>query len=216
MLFVLKVSIDGISPKVWRRIVVPDTCTFEQLHYAIQDVIGWDGTHLYKFYKLEGRMDEIVFGKKKLISSILSTSKDDVRYEYDFGDSWDHIVVLEQIVEESNFTQKYYPICLEGKNAAPWDDIGGCWGYENFKKIMQNKEHEEYEEMNQLWHDSIPGVKDDDIFDPTEFDKTRVYFQNLWNDGKYRKNAPRWIHNDAPEPLRRSLGSARKRGVSNT
>ena len=45
----VKVWLLGISPMVWRRLLVPDTCTLHELHGVIQVAMGWEGIHLYQF-----------------------------------------------------------------------------------------------------------------------------------------------------------------------
>ena len=45
----IKVWLLGISPMVWRRVLVPSTCTLHELHGVIQVAMGWEGIHLYQF-----------------------------------------------------------------------------------------------------------------------------------------------------------------------
>jgi hypothetical protein len=46
----IKVWLVGISPMVWRRVLVPTTFTLRELHGVIQVMIGWEGIHLYDFH----------------------------------------------------------------------------------------------------------------------------------------------------------------------
>lgn len=67
------------------------------------------------------------------------------RYEYDFGDSWNHEVLFEGVVRADSKVK--YPLCLEGARACPPEDCGGVWGYADFVEAIQNPDHEEHEEM---------------------------------------------------------------------
>jgi Plasmid pRiA4b ORF-3-like protein len=46
----VKVWLTGISPMVWRRVLVPSTFTLHELHGVIQVAMGWEGIHLYDFH----------------------------------------------------------------------------------------------------------------------------------------------------------------------
>ena len=45
----IKVWLLGISPMVWRRVLVPSACTLRELHGVLQVAMGWEGIHLYQF-----------------------------------------------------------------------------------------------------------------------------------------------------------------------
>jgi len=83
-------------------------------------------------------------------------------YEYDFGDSWDHTLLVEKILPSQEGAR--YPICLKGKRACPPEDVGGVWGYENFLEAFRNPDHDEHEEYL-TW---IGGEFDSDAFDLEE------------------------------------------------
>jgi len=44
-----KITLKRVKPPIWRRIHVPETYTFWDLHVAIQDVMGWLDCHLHHF-----------------------------------------------------------------------------------------------------------------------------------------------------------------------
>ncbi len=66
-------------------------------------------------------------------------------YEYDFGDGWQHDVVLEAMLPRESGIR--YPICVDGRRACPPEDCGGIGGYANFLKIIGDPTHEEHESM---------------------------------------------------------------------
>jgi hypothetical protein len=80
-------------------------------------------------------------------------------YEYDFGDSWDHELVVEKVGPPDSGAK--YPVCVDGKRACPPEDVGGVWGYADFLVAIVNPDHEQHEDMLE-W---VGGR-----FDPNEFD----------------------------------------------
>ena len=79
-------------------------------------------------------------------------------YIYDYGDDWEHEVVLEKILPVSG--KLNYPKCIGGERNRPPEDIGGIPGYEDFLKNRNNPEYEYYDEMMAL---TLEG------FDPEKF-----------------------------------------------
>ncbi len=156
----LKIWLEGISPKIWRRFFVSNTITFHQLYLIIQTVMGWDNYHLYSFrvgdkeYQDEKSEDFGDFDDEEILSSrkekmgVLKV-KQKFLYTYDFGDDWEHEVIVEKILgpEEG----KIYPFCLEGERNCPPEDCGSVSGYYNLMEIRKNKSHPEYKRLIQEW-----------------------------------------------------------------
>ena len=178
-----KITLMGVKPPVWRRIQVPETYTFWDLHVAIQDAMGWSDYHLHQFdvinpstgMKVEiGIPDkefdlcgEILPGWKQKISDYFSMENRLADYVYDFGDDWEHKIQLEKILpREKNVN---YPVCIKGKRACPPEDCGGIWGYEEFLDAIKDHEHEEHKEMLE-WI----GLE----FAPEQFDAEEVVFSD--------------------------------------
>jgi hypothetical protein len=82
---------------------------------------------------------------KYKVSQLLKKEKDTLKYEYDFGDSWEHKIVLEKIIPYDGSVK--VPTCIKGKRACPPEDCGGIWGYQNFLEAIQDPSHLEHEEM---------------------------------------------------------------------
>ena len=171
-----KISLRGIDPPIWRRIRVPAHYTFWDLHVAIQDAMGWTDTHLHVFRippPLPGEPAEIGIpdedfedsspcmpGWEVLVTAYLNEPGSRADYEYDFGDGWEHEVLLEEIVE--TLPGQAYPQCLDGARACPPEDCGGVGGYEDLLNTLRNPSHEEYESTLE-W---LGGDYDPDAFDP--------------------------------------------------
>ncbi len=79
------------------------------------------------------------------LSRVLTNVGDTIVYEYDFGDSWRHDLVLEQILPMD--PDRSYPLCLAGARARPPQDVGGVWGYANFLEAIADPEHVEHAEL---------------------------------------------------------------------
>lgn len=149
----IKVTLKGIKPPIWRRIEVTSDITLHKLHRILQVVMGWDDYHLHQFtigWEHYGVPDpdyspEFMDDKKTRLHQVVHTEKTKFLYEYDFGDSWEHEILVEKIlpVEEG----KCYPVCVKGKRACPPEDVGGIWGYAEFLDAIEDPEHTEHKKM---------------------------------------------------------------------
>ncbi len=175
-----KIQLLGVdSPPVWRQVIVPSHYTFKFFHDIIQDVFGWENDHLYCFSpKGWGsspqimEIDEDNLGKGKTLESsetplsdIFKKKGQNFIYTYDFGDNWDHQIVLEEILQE----EISRPSCIDGKGQCPPEDCGGASGYENLKAILNNPASAEHEDMK-----GWLGLDDDETWDPGEFNLREV------------------------------------------
>lgn len=79
------------------------------------------------------------------LSSVVKGEKFKFDYEYDFGDGWEHQILVEKILSRQK--EVHYPVCLTGKRACPPEDCGGIWGYAQLLEVLQDPEHPQYEEM---------------------------------------------------------------------
>jgi hypothetical protein len=177
----LQVTLDRSKPPIWRRILVPGNFTLYNLHEILQLVMGWENYHLHMFtiddqiygdpeddeYGDLGTKDETHYRLDQL--DLRERSK--FSYEYDFGDSWDHTILVEKILAAEKGVR--YPICLKGKHACPPEDVGGVWGYQNFLEAIADPEHEEYEEYL-VW---IGGEFDPEAFDQDEVNQALRAFE---------------------------------------
>jgi hypothetical protein len=173
----VQIALKGFKPKIWRKILIPSDLLLVDIHKIIQTTMGWTNSHLHQFIKDRtfysikykddftwNEMNNIDYKKKKIrLSDLLKTEKDKIIYEYDFGDGWEHEIILEKILPVDNKVK--YPICMSGKMHCPPEDCGGIWGYSDLLEILKQPDHEEYES-------SIEWLGDD--FDPEYFDKDEV------------------------------------------
>jgi hypothetical protein len=149
--FVLRVSIKDIKPPIWRSIQAPGSYTLGDLHRIIQIVMGWDMSHLHVFEiyrKQYGPQDESYDDdiydydeEDYTLDSLGLNEKDKFSYVYDFGDEWDHQILVSKIIPASQTApiDRIEALCLKGKRACPPEDIGGVYGYERLLEQLGHK-----------------------------------------------------------------------------
>jgi hypothetical protein len=173
-IYQLKVSLRYIRPPIWRRVQVSSDITLAKLHRIIQAAMGWYDSHLHQFivgetYYGVPSIDEfseleLKDERKARLSHVLSKSKQNIVYEYDFGDGWEHPILLEKVLQAAPGVR--YPRCIGGARACPPEDCGGAGGYANFLAAIRDPDHEEHDEYLE-W---IGGEFDPEEFNLEEFD----------------------------------------------
>jgi hypothetical protein len=149
----LKVTLQGARPPIWRRLQVRASTTLPRLHDTIQVAMGWTDSHLHEFIigGVEYGLPDPDFGddmhseKRVKMEQVVTAEKDRFVYEYDFGDSWNHVILLEKILPPQSGV--HYPRCLAGKRACPPEDVGGVWGYAEFLEAIRDSAHPEHDDM---------------------------------------------------------------------
>jgi len=148
-----KVELRDISPPIWRQFQVWGDATLAQLHRILQMVMGWENYHLYEF-RIGGRIygdpdlddeREIIDAKKTRIRNVLPGVGAEFEYEYDFGDDWQHDLLLEAVMQSDPDTM--CPRCLAGERSCPPEDVGGSGGYADYLEALADPDHEEHENM---------------------------------------------------------------------
>ncbi len=158
MAFQFKIQLKGISkPPVWRKVLVPDTYTFADLHEIIQTIFGWENYHLYQFtpkgygsYPVISKPSPDDWGPvddaaKVKLKKYFKKVGDSFVYIYDFGDDWTHQIKLEAITPDN----PEHPVCTGWKGITPPEDCGGIYGYADMMEALQdpnNPEAENYRE----------------------------------------------------------------------
>jgi len=150
----LHVSLAPTSPLVWRRLWVEDSVSMYQLHEILQVTMGWMHSHLF-FFKAPGVTiteyspdndwiaDEFKEARTTKARSVFSEVGCSIVYEYDFGDSWEHTIRFERVIEDEDIPFEL-PRCVGGENACPPEDCGGFDGFEQLKKVLARRSGLEY------------------------------------------------------------------------
>ena len=170
----LTVTLRDIEPAIWRRLVVPASLTLRELHAVIQTAMGWQDYHLHLFEVdgvLYGDVEEIqtdpLGDEETFTVGQAAKAVRNVRYEYDFGDSWDHDIAIEHVVSSVGVGT---PHLIDGARACPPEDCGGPWGYRHLLEVLDDPSHDEHEMMLQ-W---VEGAFDSEAFNLTE---TNAYLE---------------------------------------
>ena len=171
-----KIVLLDSDPEIWRRIETHDV-ELRQLHAQIQTAMGWRNSHLHQFEIADSRYSDLRFMLHDVddfgaidysglrVSDLVAKHGAKLRmgYEYDFGDSWEHIIVVEKVLPFD--AAQTLPLCIKGKRAGPPDDVGGIWGYYFFLEALADPNHPDHE-MYSEWVD--------EEFDPEAFDMVAI------------------------------------------
>ena len=175
LVYQLKVTLMESQPPIWRRVQVESGVTLDRLHHTLQVVMGWTNSHLHGFRLPQPpqrgtrrRLLPIESADEKAtrLGDLLRRPRDRCVYDYDFGDGWEHELLLEKVVPRS--ASERYPMVLAGRGACPPEDVGGLSGYYHFLKVMKDPKHPEHDEMLE-W---AGGDFDAAAFDVQEVNRT--------------------------------------------
>jgi hypothetical protein len=170
----LKITLLGLEPPIWRRVAAPSNFTLGDLHHIIQLAMGWQHSHMHDF-----RIGKVTYGDPQMLvegddqdeweaplAQVVPRARRKFRYLYDFGDSWEHEVLVEAVGPPDPDTR--YPVVLAGERACPPEDCGGVWGYAELLEILADPSHPEYEEQLEWLEEPI----DPEAFDLKKVNKT--------------------------------------------
>ncbi len=142
--FVIRASLNDITPQIWRRFRLPVDATFALLHQLLQLGFGWYDCHLHSFefggesigptgdgFGFEADHDELTLRLCDVV-----TPGSDFIYLYDFGDGWEHRLVVEGLQQSGDRSELPEFGCLDGARACPPEDCGGPWGYQDLAEWL--------------------------------------------------------------------------------
>jgi hypothetical protein len=167
----VKITLKGIRPPIWRRVQVLSSTTLQQLHLIVQEAMGWDNYHMHSWTIAgidygQSQPDFNVRSENAIkLNQVVQGEKFKFSYVYDFGDSWEHEILVEKELPCSTDTK--YPVCITGKRACPPEDCGGSWGYAELLEIIADSSHPEYEERMEWVGESF----NPDVFNINEVNK---------------------------------------------
>ena len=181
-----KITLKDTSPPIWRRIETKDV-TLEKLHGLIQTAMGWTNSHMHQFQIGDTRYTDPRFMEHAWddfgaisyagvrVSDLVAQHGTELQigYEYDFGDGWQHAIVLEDVSDAERTVR--YPRCVDGDRACPPEDVGGVWGFADFVEAVTNPDHPQHDELLE-WNGP---------FDPDEFDAKKAT-------RRMKKGLPAW------------------------
>lgn len=169
----LRVTLDDTKPPIWRRVLVDGASTLDRLHDVIQAAFGWWNSHLHEFEVGRTRYgvpdpdddwDPPTHDERRVRLDSIASEGSTFVYTYDFGDDWEHTIVVEKVRPADSTTT--VPACIDGRRACPPEDCGGTWGYGELLEILADPTHPEHDERRE-W---IGRPFDPEAFDPNEFE----------------------------------------------
>jgi hypothetical protein len=164
----VKVTLHGARPPIWRRLRLPAATTLAHLHQVIQAAFGWEDAHLHAFeveghrysrpdFELQG---DVADEGRVWLRGLASSPGARLRYTYDFGDSWEHDLLVEDILPPDGVP---HAVCLTGRRAGPPEDCGGVWGYAELCDILADPGHPDHaERVDWLGRPHDPAAFDKD------------------------------------------------------
>jgi hypothetical protein len=185
-IYQLKVTLRYTKPPIWRRLLVPAGLTLEVLHDVLQRVMGWTDSHLHEFrvgqkrYGIPDPEDQLMdlppVGNERSahLFKVLGKAGAKAMYTYDFGDCWEHAIVVEKVLQPEPGIA--YPMCVGGKLHCPPEDCGSIPGYYNLLEAIRDPAHEEHEEML----DWLGGDYDAEAFSVDEVNRRLAPLQGWW------------------------------------
>ena len=156
-LFTLKITIKHTKPQIWRRVTMPGSSTLEQVHQTIQSVFDWHESHLHCFEagpirigclehwegEAAGMGDETVV----TLDGLRLAPKSRILYTYDFGDDWEHDILVEKVERPAPRSAAFAIRCVAGRRRAPIEDSRGPWGWANLIEAVNDPSHEDHDVM---------------------------------------------------------------------
>jgi hypothetical protein len=148
----IKVKLLGVSkPPVWRRLQLGADTRLDHLHEMIVAAFGWQDYHMHVFASGPDEFGvpdpELGFTDERHVSlgQLIGGIGDRLRYTYDFGDDWQHEIVVEDLLGAD--PEIHYPVLVAAKGTCPPEDCGGPWGYAELKEILADPSHEQHQQM---------------------------------------------------------------------
>ena len=157
----LKITLKGSKPPIWRRVQTPASTTLEMVHEIIQQSMGWFNYHLHEFHVKNmaigdpeqlcgwemGEEPDVIDEAEITLAELKLREGAKFEYVYDFGDNWQHEILLEKKLERERGT--HYPVCIKAVKSGPPEDVGGIWGYYNMLEALDDPDHPEHETFSE-------------------------------------------------------------------
>lgn len=154
----LRVTLEDVEPTVLRRIEVPEAMRLDRMHLVLQAAMPWQNYHLWEFRTGNARWglpdpdsgDDVRPAAKVTLADVVEAANGGaIEYLYDFGDSWQHRIVVEDRIEPD--PRHLYPRLTDVEGRCPPEDVGGVPGYERFLGILGDPNDPEHADILE-WH----------------------------------------------------------------
>lgn len=147
----LRITLDDVHPKIWRRVLVPEDTTLVGLHRVVQAAMGWEDYHLWRFEikgveyaePSEEEWRPTKDARHARLGQVAGPGSV-LRYVYDFGDDWEHRIRVEEVLPAE--PGREYPVCVAAERAGPPEDCGGPFGYERLLRALADPTDPEHDD----------------------------------------------------------------------
>ncbi len=189
VIYQLKITLRGISPLIWRRLLVRAEISVADLHHILQLALGWTNSHLHRFI-IHGKEYGIAYDggvgfaddpRHIRLADFCFRLRERFLYEYGFGDNWQHDLRVEQILEAEG--KRVYPVCTGGKRAAPPEECGGAevylarWRHWKYDFLCHRLQDDVGDTERDFFTDDEDKEIHDTGYDPDHFDRRQVNAQ---------------------------------------
>lgn len=189
----LRIKLNNAPLPIWREFKVPSNVTLEFLSFIINELMGWEGIHLHEFrqkdtlYKNTACLQEnermgFFFSRAEkrdtnhyTIADLLKEKGDRIKYEYDFGDSWEHDLWLKGVREYSP-EEQHGIVVVKGTGACPPEDCGGVWGYAELLELLKKKRKTADDKERLKWYNLNNRFNPEDF----EIEFAQDIMDDLW------------------------------------
>ena len=154
----LRIDLLGSDPPIWRELEVPIAMTLKQLHAVVQAAMGWENAHLWEF-AVGGERIGSSRATKLTLQALLQPRTTKLTYIYDFGDCWEHQLILTR--PRAADPSLGYPRYLAGEHAAPPEDCGGIPGFYSQLEILADPKHPDHPHIKDWFGDYDPNGFDE-------------------------------------------------------
>jgi hypothetical protein len=175
----LRIELKDSDPLIWRELEVPTSVTLKVLHDIVQVAMGWFDDHLWEFtlddrrYGLPSDEDwgtgPLYDATKVRLRDILKPRSTRIDYLYDFGDNWEHRLIITRVRQGDPGLG--YPRYLGGERNAPPEDCGGIPGFYDMLAILADQDHPDHAEIAE-WLDEYDPHTIDEI--PMQYALSRI------------------------------------------
>jgi hypothetical protein len=172
----LRIELRHFKPAIYRDVLVDPATPLPKLHKLVQAAMGWEDAHLHGFaLPLKNESYHRVPGNRRFekgsdldlgepaqnearyrLQDLLKAPRDKLLYLYDFGDDWEHLIMLKAVVE----TEMALPHLLKAQQGCPPEDCGGPPGAEYWASIWYDRSHPEHEVALDMFGEHEPGWLD--------------------------------------------------------
>lgn len=139
-IYELRVTLSDVEPMVWRRLRISSGATLSRVARVIAVSMQWPFNRPFSFHvdglKYDGggtteRAERRHEGPEVRLRQLLPDTGGEMELDYGNGDPWHLLVRLERLLPPSDEVRT--PFCLDGAGGAPPMDVGGPWGYEEWR-----------------------------------------------------------------------------------